>query len=261
MAAITANHSLEAGQTIGRNDLVIKFLRGTRWLNSLHPKTVPVWDLSIVLRALKSSPFEPLQTAGLKVMTLKTALLLALVSVKRVGDLQALSVSASCLEFGPNDCKVVLQPRSGYVPKVLSAPFRAQVISLLALPETDGKQGPNLLCPVRALRVYIKRSESFRQSEQLFVCFGGRSKGLPVTKQRLSHWIVDAIALAYASTGLQCPLGVRALSTRGMASSWAWSSGISIGEICAAAGWSSPSTFIRFYNLDIPALQAWVLSA
>ncbi len=49
--------------------------------------------------------------------------------------------------------------------------------------------------------------------------------------------------------------------SRGVASSWAWSNGISIGEICAAAGWLSPSTFIRFYSLDVPALQTRVLSA
>ncbi len=230
-------------------------------MNPPRPKTVTTWDLYIVLDALKGPPFEPLQTAGLRVMMLKTALLLALASDKRVSDLQALSVSASCLEFRPNDCKVVHQPCSGYVPKVLTTPFRAQVISLLALPATDGDQGPNLLCPVWAMRVYFERSKSFRQSEQLFVCFGGRSKGLPVTKQRLSHWIVEAIALAYASAGVQCLIGVRAHSMRGMASSWAWSSEISIGEICAAAGWSSPSTFIRFYSLDVPALQARVLSA
>ncbi len=90
-----ANHSLEAGWTIDRNDLVVKFLRGSLWLNPPRPRTMPVWDLSIVLRALKGPPFEPLQTAGLRVTTLKTALLLALASVKRVGDLQALSVSAS----------------------------------------------------------------------------------------------------------------------------------------------------------------------
>ncbi len=256
VAAIAANHSLEAlseVSTIGRNDLVVKFLRGTRRLNPPRPKTMPTWDLSIVLGALKGAPFELLQTAGLRVMTLKTALLLVLASVKRVGDLQALSVCASCLELGPNDCKVILQPRSSYVPKVLSIPFRAQVISLLALPVADGEQGPNLLCPVRALRVYFELSKSFRQTEQLFVCFGGRSKGLPVTKQRLSHWIVDAIALAYASAGVQCPIGVRAHS--------AWSSGISIGEICTAAGWSSQSTFIRLYSLDVPALLVRVLSA
>ncbi len=32
-------------------------------------------------------------------------------------------------------------------------------------------------------------------------------------------------------------------------------------DICEEAGWSSPSTFVRFYNLDVPALQATVLSA
>ncbi len=61
--------------------------------------------------------------------------------------------------------------------------------------------------------------------------------------------------------GLQCPIGVWANSTRGVASSWAWSSGVAIEEICVAAGWASPSTFARFYSLDVPALQARVLSA
>ncbi len=87
-------------------------------------------------------------------------------------------------------------------------PFRAQVISLLVHPIADGEQGPNTLCSVRALRVYLERSSLFRQSKQLFVCFGGCQKGLPATKQRLSRWIVDAIALAYASVGLQWPIGV-----------------------------------------------------
>ncbi len=45
-------------------------------------------------------------------------------------------------------------------------------------------------------------------------------------------------------------MGIRAHSTRGIASSWAWSSGVSIAEICAAAGWASPSTFARFYSLE-----------
>ncbi len=48
-----------------------------------------------------------------------------------------LSISPACLEFGPNDSKVVLKPRHGYVPKVLSTPFRAQVITLSALPPSE----------------------------------------------------------------------------------------------------------------------------
>ncbi|KAL0171004.1 hypothetical protein M9458_035600, partial [Cirrhinus mrigala] len=259
VAAITASHAPIAGQSVGRNNLVVRYLKGSRRLNPPRPHTIPTWDLSMVLRALKGPPFEPLPSSDLRPLTFKAALLLALASVKRMGDLQALSVSPSCLEFGPGDSKVILKPRHGYVPKVPSTPFRAQVITLSALPSSEEDQELNLLCPVRALRTYIERSTSFRQSEQLFVCFGGRNKGHPVTKQRLSRWIVDAIRLAYSSLGLQCPIGVCAHSTRGMASSWAWSSGVSIAEICAAASWASPSIFTRFYNLDLPALEASVL--
>ncbi|KAI2655719.1 Transposon Ty3-G Gag-Pol polyprotein [Labeo rohita] len=261
VAAIAASHAPIAGQSIGRNNLVVRFLKGSRRMNPSRPHTIPTWDLSTVLRALKSSPFEPLSDADLKTLTLKSALLLALVSVKRIGDLQALSISPSCLEFGPGDSKVILKPRHGYVPKVPSTPFRAQVVTLSALPSSEGDQELSLLCPVRALRMYVERSAPFRKSDQLFVCFGGRNKGQPVTKQRLSRWIVDAISLAYSSLGLECPVGVRAHSTRGVASSWAWSSGVSMAEICAAAGWALPSTFTRFYSLDIPALQAGILSA
>ncbi len=129
------------------------------------------------------------------------------------------------------------------------------------LSPSTGSQELSLLCPVRALRVYIERSASYRKSEQLFVGFGNRAKCGPVTKQGIFRWLVDAITLAYSSLCLQSSIGVRAHSTRGIASSWAWSSGLSISEICEAAGWASASTFVRFYNLDVPALQARVLSA
>ncbi len=248
-AAIAAFHSPIAGQSVGRDNSVVRFLKGARRLNPPRPLTVPTWDLPTVLRALKGPPFEPLQSMDLRSLSLKTALLLALASVKRVEDLQALSTSPACLEFGPNDSKVVLKPRHGYVPKVLSTPFRAQVITLSALPPSEEDRELSLLCPVRALRIYFERSAPFRHTEQLFVSFGNRTKGHPVTKQRFSKWIVDAVMLAYSSLGLQCPIGVRAHSTRCIASSWAWSSGVSITEICTAAGWATPSTFARFYNL------------
>lgn len=33
--------------------------------------------------------------------------------------MQALPVSESCIDLGPNDCRVILKPRNGYVLKVL----------------------------------------------------------------------------------------------------------------------------------------------
>ncbi len=123
VAAIAAFNAPIAGRSVGRDTAVIQFLRGSRRMNYLCPRTVPPWDLTTVLRAVKGPPFEPLQSSSLRVLSLKTALLLALALVKRVGDLQALSVNPACLEFGPNDSKVILKPRLGYVHKVLSTPL------------------------------------------------------------------------------------------------------------------------------------------
>ncbi len=53
------------------------------------------------------------------------------------------------------------------------------------------------------------------------MCHGGQQKGKAVSIQRLAQWIVDAVALAYQSQGEPCPLGVRAHSTRSVASSYA----------------------------------------
>ncbi len=259
VAAIAAHHDAVDGKSLGKHDLVIRFLRGARRLNPPRPHLVPSWDLPSVLSALRGAPFEPLQSVELKFLSLKTVLLSALATVKRVGDLQAFSVDDSCLEFGPADSHVVLRPRPGYVPKVPTMPFRDQVVNLQALPREEADPAIALLCPVRALHIYVDRTQSFRTSDQLFVCFGGQQKGRAVSKQRLAHWIVEAIVLAYQARRLPCPLGVRAHSTRGVASSWALARGASIADICKAAGWATPNTFARFYNLRIEPVSSRVL--
>ncbi len=124
VAAISAFYAAIDGRSVGKHDLVIRFLRGARRLRPSRPPTVPSWDLALVL--------EPLQTVGLRELSLKTTLLLALASVKRVGDLQALSMNADCMQFGLGDCNITLKPKLGYVPKSLSTLFRAQVVALSA---------------------------------------------------------------------------------------------------------------------------------
>lgn len=89
------------------------------------------------------------------------------------------------------------------------------------------------------------------KSSQLFVCFGVSHEGLAVTKQRMSHWVRDAISLAYEAHGLASPLAITVHSTRGVASSQALFRGVSLQDICVAAGWSSPHTFVKLYNLDM----------
>ncbi|KAI2667188.1 hypothetical protein H4Q32_003606 [Labeo rohita] len=159
VAAIAAHHHAVDGRSLGKHNLIVRFLRGARRLNPPRPPLVASWDLSVVLAGLQRGPFEPLE---------------------------------------PAYSYVVLRPQPGYMTKVPTTPFRDQVLNLQALTrETDPALA--LLCPIRALRIYVDHTQSFRSSEQLFVCYGGQQKEKSVSKQRLAHWIVGAIVLTYQS--------------------------------------------------------------
>ncbi len=187
--------------------------------------------LGLFVLVLVTAPFEPLESASDRILTLKVVLLLALTSLKRVGDLQAFSVSEMCMDFAPGLVKVTLRPKPGYIPKVLSMSFRSQVVTLHSFHPppfaSSEDERLHLLCPVRALKLYVDPSKVWRKSPQLLICFGAGRRGLATSKQRISHWVRDAISL------------------RG------FFRGVPLEDICVAAGWSSPHTFVRFYNLDV----------
>lgn len=111
VAAISAFHFLSQLEicSVGKHDLVIKFMRGVRCLNPPRHSTMPVWDLTLVFTALFGPPFEPLETAELRLPSLKSVLACG----KHIGYLQALSVCTICLQFEPGDCKVFFKPRAG----------------------------------------------------------------------------------------------------------------------------------------------------
>ncbi len=174
VAAIAARRELDE-IPLGRHRMVSAFMRGVRRLRPTRPTAVPSWDLSVVLEGLVTAPFEPLESAPERILTLKVTLLLALTSLKRVGDLQALSVSEMCMDFAPGLVKLILRPRPGYIPKVLSTSFRSQVVTLHSFhpPPFASSEDEKLhmLCPVRALKLYVDHSKVWRKSSQLLVCF------------------------------------------------------------------------------------------
>ncbi len=108
VATIYAHH--EEGKSVRKYNLVVRFLRGARRLNPPRPPFLPSWYLALVLRALQTAPFESLQSVELKFLSMKTLLLIALASIKRVRDLQTFSVNKSCLEFGPANSSATLRP-------------------------------------------------------------------------------------------------------------------------------------------------------
>lgn len=78
-------------------------------------------------------------------------------------------------------------------------------------------------------------------SASLFVPWPKNHLGEPHSMRRLSHWIDEAIAIAYSS---KLAVGLREHSTTGLGTSR---------QICVAASWVTPDTFTRFYCLDFTA--------
>ncbi len=255
VAAISACHVLIDGVSVGKHPLVARYIRGAKRLRPPTRATVPLWDLAIVLEGLVMTPFEPLESAPVRFLTLKMFFLMAITSLKRVGDLQALSISPSCLDFAPGLTKVILHPHPNYLPKVPFSTMNPVVLEALCPPPftTPEQERLHLLCPVRALQIYVHCTSQWRKSEHLFICYGGRNWGVAATKHTVSHWVRNAIALAYEARGRASLLGVRAHSTRGVSSSTALARCVPLQQVCDAAGWSSLQTFVRFYSLDVHA--------
>ena len=111
------------------------------------------------------------------------------------------------------------------------------------------------LCVHRALNEYVRRSGNYRQdgTAQLFVAYGRRVKGKPISKQRLSNWLVKCIKFAYEKHVLPVPDRVKGHQTHKMAVTYADMAGADPQTICEVATWRNSNMFARFYWLDAVA--------
>ena len=135
-----------------------------RLLSSFHrdrPKSsrnFPKWNLSVVLNEHTKAPFEPMKDTDLKHLTLKTAFLLALASVKRRSEIHAW-VANKVSNVGQWE-KVALFPSSDFIAKNQLAREGSQSVSPVIIPalttiiDRQFKED-RTLCPVRALRYYL----------------------------------------------------------------------------------------------------------
>ena len=204
------------------SDPVIRdLLRSFRLSSAEHVLRPPAWDLSKVLTYLVSPAFEPLAQASFRSLTLKTLFLLALATAKRVGELQALSsiVTRSI-------------PRSFLVKSL--ADFAAGL-------DTD-----LLLCPVRALRLYLLRARSLSPGRhRLFV--SPRRPSRAMSKNAVSFFLRDVIsAAARPQVG-----SLRAHEVRSVSTSVAFHRNWSVTSVLESATWASSSVFSSFYLRDI----------
>ena len=126
----------------------------------------------------------------------KTLFLLALASAKRIGELHAFSYRVShTRDWGEVSFAFV----TGFVAKIQdpsSLAPRFEGFSVPALTNARKNRNGRLLCPVRAVKVYLDRTAPHRpRCERLFVT-AGRSKK-EISKTTVSFWLRKTISRAY----------------------------------------------------------------
>ena len=165
----------------------------------------PAWDVSLVLQSLTGAPYEPLRTCEERFLAQKTLFLLALASAKRIDELHALSYRVShTRDWGEVSFAFV----TGFVAKTQdpsSLAPRFEGFTVPALPNARKNRNGRLLCPVRAVKVYLDRTASHRpRCERLFVT-AGRSKK-EIAKTTVSFWLQKTISRAYEVSGTALPV-------------------------------------------------------
>ena len=254
-SAISSKHKGWGGRSVSTNGDLSKLIKGIFNSNPILKPLLPNWDLPSVLWRLCDPPFEPLLSCDVKFLTWKTVFLIALATASRVSELHALSVKDGNLRYERHGIRLL--PNLQFLSKTqrLNNPWIPIFIPSFHNFATEDRD--LLLCPYRALKMYIKRTESQRKeidSDSLFITY---QKGVcrPGSKNSVARWIVSLIKWVYQDTSKHLST-VRAHDTRKLATSWALFNGASITEIIRAAHWASESTFTSFYMKDVPTKGA-----
>lgn len=211
----------------------------------------PIWDLSIVLRSLTGTPYEPLWSASLCILSCKVTFLVLITCARRISEIATLAVRSDLCMFHVD--RVVLPLYPSFIPKVNMSFHRLQEIVLHNFcpnPTHPLQKYWHTLDVWRALHVFLKRTAALRKTESLFVSFLPASLGCKVTPSITGCWIRQTITKAYELRSLPNPVRVIAHSTWSAATTAAWGTQASLEEICRAATWTSPP-FLRHYKLYI----------
>ena len=231
--------------SLSSDPVIWDLLRSFRLSSAERVMRPPAWDLSRVLTYLVSPAFEPLSQASFRALTLKTLFLLALATAKRVGELQALSsivtfVGAdACLSYIPQ-----FVAKSESLTRSIPRSFLVKSLADFAA----GLDTDLLLCPVRALRLYLLRARSLSPGcHRLFV--SPRRPTRAMSKNAVSFFLREVISDAGAARPTVGSL--RAHEVRSVSTSVAFHRNWSVTSVLESATWASSSVFSSFYLRDI----------
>lgn len=216
----------------GSHPTVIRFMKGVYNVRPPKPKHTEIWDVDCVLCLLRK--LSPVKHLTLKDLTLKLTMLLCLTNATRVHTVHVLSYkSLKKFKHGYmiSTNSLLKQSRPG---------FDFSSFLLKSYPPD------RRLCIVTVLREYVKRTKDIRDKKDDTLLISYVKPYKPVTRDTIRRWITTIMARAGIDTSKFGAHSVRAACT-----SKAMTKAVPVSLIMKTAGWTSESTFHRFYNKTI----------
>ena len=242
----------KTGYDFGSHPVLSELIKSFAIQRPVDRSLAPKWDLAFVLSHMCKAPFEPLDKASLFYLSVKTVFLVTLATARRVSEVHALSMDSDHLRFSNLDGSLILRTQQGFLAKN-QLPSRAPdsiKIPKLSNPSCKSDNFNRMLCPVRAVKIYLKRTKSLRKHrKRLFIPTQGDHD---LNKSTISRWVKYAIKHAYGSISKNPNrlFRPRAHELRAISASWAYMNFIPLEEVLKSAVWSSSSLFASHYLRD-----------
>ena len=250
-------------EVIGKDPVLTDLMANLR--QERPPKSIkpPPWDLKIILMALTKEPFEPMRDptlVPLQLLTWKTVFLTLLASAGRRGEVHALDYK---LVRHSKDWKTItLEPHSDFISKTHVRSGGAQRLDQFTIHTIADFAGPDLdkdrkLCPVRALKIYLSRTEALRADKKLlFIAYKPGHKG-DICRNTISGWIRKLLKFVYKNVDDETATlaGTPAHHIRAMAASLAYRGGVDVEDLLRSCHWQHETTFTEYYLKDVSSVR------
>ena len=232
------------------------FMRGAFKFNPpIRAKEMPSWSMNTLLKFLKTPVFEPLEEVSYERCSQKTLVLNLFGSGRRISEVTNISRKSRKI---PSSNAISLPWVDGFTPKVHNAKFQTPCPSLKPL--TINRSGQdNLLCPVRAYKIYLERSRSKLERVPL----NNRTKSLWVhnkitreaNKTYLTKLFIDVVKDCRIYNDLDPNIPIGPHQVRKLSASYGIQVGQDIEVLRKTMGFSSTKILLKNYVAWVPPLD------
>lgn len=226
-SAISSICAVLTGRDIGKDNLIVRFMRGIYNCRPSLPRYTETWDVSLVLNYLDSLPVN--SDLSLIQLSKKLATLFMLLSAQRCQTVHLIKHDNISIQ----DDKMTV-----YILDLVKQSKPGTHIEPLVFPRFSNDK----LCIVKTTEDYLLRTEKLRKSTEKQLFLSSVTPFKAVTKSTIANWIKDTMDKAGINIKVFATHSCRSASSSSVAKQ-----GIPIDNIMKSVGWNSAQTFFKFY--------------